>query len=81
MAHPQQINYTKDLKRIMGEYEKAREITLLSQDIDPNHLIFGLFEYAQYALKSGSNQEKREIIKSVSEHLFIKNMYIASCSR
>lgn len=78
IAHPQTIKITSELERYMDEYKKAREITLLQQDIDPDHVEFGLYEYAQYALKNGSIQEKREIIKSMGTQLFISNQFISS---
>ncbi len=81
IAHPQTINITPELKRYMNEYEKAREITLLQQDIDPDHIQFGIYEYSQYALKNGSIEEKREVITSIKTQLYIHNQFISSLSK
>lgn len=78
MAHPQIIKTSPDLERYMEEYKHAREITLLQQDIDPDHIQFGLYEYSQYALKNGSIQEKREIVKAVGDIFYIQNRFISS---
>jgi hypothetical protein len=78
IAHPQMIKISPDLKRYIEEYKQAREITLLQQDIDPNHIQFGLYEYSQYALKNGSIQEKREVVKAVGELLYIHDKFISN---
>ena len=63
---------------LLEEYKQAREITLLQQDIDPDHIQFGLYEYSQYALKNGSDQEKREIVKAMVNNLYIQNRFVSS---
>jgi hypothetical protein len=51
---------------------------LLQQDIDPDHQPLDLFEYAKYALCNGSLEEKRELINSLGENLYIHNRFISS---
>lgn len=81
VAHPKLIKRTPLLQKHIREYEKAREITLLQQDIDPDHVTFGLNEYAHYALRNGSIDEKREIVKALSRGLFISNKFVSSKRR
>lgn len=78
IAHPQVVNITPDLGIYMGEYKKAREMTLLQQDIDPDHVQFGLYEYSQYALNNGSDKEKKEIVKSFCKQLYVKDKFVSS---
>jgi DNA invertase Pin-like site-specific DNA recombinase len=78
MAHPQMIRQTTALKYYLEEYEKMRNMILLQQDIDPNHQPLDLFEYAKYALHNGSLEEKRELINSLGENLYIHDRFVSS---
>jgi len=78
MAHPQMIKQTPALNYYLKEYGKMRSMILLQQDIDPDHQPLDLFEYAKYALCNGSLEEKRELINSLGENLYIHNRFISS---
>lgn len=78
IAHPQMIKVSSDFERDIEQYKKARETILLQQDIDPDKMKFGIYEYAQFALKNGSIKEKQEIVKAISKRLKIRNRSICS---
>lgn len=64
------------LDNCMESYSKIREETLIRQDINPNGNELTFLEYAQYILRSGSSEEKREITKVFGKQLFIHNKEI-----
>lgn len=78
MAHPQMIKQTQALNYYLEEYGKMRNMILLQQDIDPNHQPLNLFEYAKYALHNGSLEEKRELINSLGDNLYIHDRFVSS---
>lgn len=78
IAHPQLVKLTSEVKVYMEEYKNLRENILLQQDIDPEYKPFDLFEYAKYALRNGSIQEKRGITKLFGGNLYIHNQYVSS---
>lgn len=73
------IIYTDKLKNYIEEYSKTREIILLERDISPGYELPPLPEYSRYALKNGSMQEKREIIKALDGPLCIHNKSVCQC--
>ena len=64
----------------MEAYRKTREIVLLERDISPGYELPSLPEYSRYALKNGSMQEKREIVKALSLPLGIHDQDICQIS-
>ncbi|HUD44474.1 MAG TPA: recombinase family protein [Patescibacteria group bacterium] len=78
MAHPQTIKQTPALNCYLDEYRKVREMILLQQDIDPNHQPLDLYEYAKYALRNGSMDEKKVLINSLGENLYIHDRFVSS---
>ncbi|MDD3679526.1 MAG: recombinase family protein [Candidatus Shapirobacteria bacterium] len=77
MAHPQTLKFTPKLKQSMDSYNSIREETLIRQDINPNGNELTFLEYAQYILRSGSNEEKIELTKVFGKQLYIHNKEIS----
>lgn len=78
MAHPQMINHTDKFKFYMEEYKKMREMILLQQDINPEHQPLDIKEYAKYALRNGSMEEKREVVKAFGNLLYLHRQIVCS---
>lgn len=77
-ARPQTIKHTNKLDQYIEAYRKIREMILVEQNIDPDWKPLELAEYARYALKNGSIQEKRELVKALGRPLYIHDQLICS---
>ena len=77
-AHPQMVKPTEKLEEYIAEYEKVRKVILLNQDIDPDSTPLDIYEYSKYALRSGTVDEKREIIKALGGLLYIHQRFVCS---
>lgn len=77
-VHPQTIKHTNKLNQYIEVYKKTREMILIEQDIDPDSKPLELTEYARYAFKNGSMQEKREIVKALGRPLYIHDRSVCS---
>ncbi len=77
MAHPQTLKFTSKLKQSMDSYNSIREETLIRQDINPNGNELTFLEYAQYIIRSGSNEEKIELTKVFGKQLYIHNKEVS----
>lgn len=62
----------------MEEYKKMREMILLQQDINPEHQPLDIKEYAKYALRNGSTEEKREVVKAFGNLLYLHRQIVCS---
>lgn len=78
MAHPQVFKFNTFLKNSMEVYKKMRDEILLAQDINPDNNPLNLLDYAQYILRNGSTQEKREVANILNRQLYIHNETITS---
>lgn len=76
VAHPQTIKPTPKLKQSMESYNQIREETLVRQNINPKSSELTFLEYAQYILRSGTNEEKLELTKVFGKQLYIHNKEI-----
>ena len=72
------VKPTIQLEKHIAEYEKVREVILLNQDIDPDYRPLDIYEYSKYALRSGTIDEKREIIKALGGLLYIHQQFVCS---
>jgi DNA invertase Pin-like site-specific DNA recombinase len=73
ITHPQTVKLSTRLKIGMETYNSIREETLVQQNINPKGKRLTFREYALYVLRSGSNEEKREIIQAFDKQLYIHN--------
>jgi hypothetical protein len=80
MAHPQTVKLTPKLKIGMESYNQIREETLIRQNISPNGNELTFLEYAQYILRSGTNEEKIELTKVFGKQLYVHNKEICGSS-
>ncbi|MDQ3099632.1 MAG: recombinase family protein [bacterium] len=78
MAHPQLFELNNFLKYSMGEYKKMRGEILWAQDINPDNKPINLMDYANYAFRNGTMQEKREITNILNRQLYIHNETVTS---
>lgn len=78
MAHPQLFGLNNFLKHSMGEYKKMRDEILWAQDINPDNKPINLMDYANYAFRNGTMQEKREITNVLNRQLYIHNETVTS---
>jgi site-specific DNA recombinase len=80
MIQPQNIKYTEKLKMSIDKYKEVRGTILLTQDINPDDKKIDFRDYAKHIFKSGTTDEKREIVKAISgsKMLFIHNEGITS---
>jgi DNA invertase Pin-like site-specific DNA recombinase len=78
MAHPQLFDLNNFLKYSMGEYKKMRDEILWAQDINPDNKPINLMDYANYAFRNGTTQEKREITNVLNRQLYIHNETVTS---
>ena len=78
MAHPQLFELNNFLKYSMGEYKKMRDEVLWTQDINPDNKPINLMDYANYAFRNGTMQEKREITNVLNRQLYIHNETVTS---
>ncbi len=78
MAHPQLFELNNFLKYSMVEYKKMRDEILLAQDINPDNKPINFMDYANYAFRNGTIQEKREITNVLKRQLYIHNETVTS---
>ena len=78
IAHPQLFDPNNFLKYSMGEYKKMRDKILCAQDINPDKKSINLMDYANYAIRNGTFQEKREITNVLNRQLYIHNETVTS---
>lgn len=78
MAHPQLFELNNFLKHSMDEYKKMRDEILWAQDINPDNKPINLMDYANYAFRNGTMQEKREITNVLKRQLYIHNETVTS---
>jgi len=78
MAHPQLFELNNFLKYSMDEYKKMRDEILWAQDINPDNKPINLMDYANYAFRNGTMQEKREITNVLNRQLYIHNETVTS---
>ena len=78
MAHPQLFELNNFLKYSMGEYKKMRDEILWAQDINPDNKPINFMDYANYAFRNGTIQEKREITNVLKRQLYIHNETVTS---
>lgn len=78
MAHPQVLNLTEYIRKGMEDYKKIRDQVLLHQDIDPDSKPMDLRDYARYALKDGTMEQKQQLIQLFNNQLYIKDKTVVS---
>lgn len=78
ISRHQLLKYTPKLSLFIEDYKKAREMILLSQDINPDHKPMNIMEYARYALHNGSMEEKREIVITLGKILYLHERFLSS---
>ena len=71
--HPQTVRLSPKLKFGMETYNKIREEALIQQNIDPEGKELSFIEYAQYILRNGTNEEKKEMAIAFGNQLYIHN--------
>lgn len=74
------VKLSAKVKYFMQSYKNTREIVLLEQDIDPSHKPVDIIEYARYVFHSGTVNEKRELVKTLGDTLYISNKHISGRS-
>lgn len=78
MAHPNEINFNKKLKTSIEKFKLIRDEVLYKQEINPNCAPLDMVEFAAYVFRSGSIDEKRDLVVSLEKQLYIKNSFISA---
>lgn len=78
IAHPNFLKLSERLKTSIASYLSIREEILYEQDISPHSKPLDPVNFARYILTNGTIQEKRDLVKALDRHLFIKNRFITS---
>lgn len=73
-----QINISEMVKQSMRNYQKIRDDILLKEEIDPKNPEVSISEYANYILKNGSLQEKRDLMETINTPLYLHNLGIST---
>lgn len=81
MAHPKHLNLTDKLKDSIESYMKIREEVLYEQEINPNCSPLNKIEFSKYIFRSGTIEEKRNLVQALGEALYIKNKFIATSDK
>jgi DNA invertase Pin-like site-specific DNA recombinase len=71
--HPQTVKLSSKLKFGMETYNKIREEALIQQNVNPKGKEVPFTEYAQYILRKGTNEEKKEIAVAFGQQLYLHN--------
>jgi hypothetical protein len=75
--HPQTINLTKKVKKGIETYRKIKRQIMSNEKIEKTKQI-SFAEYANYILKEGTDDQKKELIKVFGKKLYIHNKEVCS---
>lgn len=78
--HSQKLYLNPRLEECVKRYYLIREEVLYTQEINPNTCQFDVVEFASYLLRSGSIEEKRNLVLAFGKQLYLENTYVSSKS-
>lgn len=78
IAHPNHLKLMGVLKSSIYAYQSVREEILCEEDIRPDSKPIDPVNFARYILLSGTIQEKRDLILTLGQPIYIKNKFICS---